>query len=775
MSRRRKQAAARSLGRRQTRSSPASANVANVNDTHRFDDLINSASELKNCSRFDQALELLTRARQQFPDASQGSLAWALALEGEILHRLGKLAEASAVFRRMLRIGRESKDVHIRGCAEFELAAVAQSRNDASNARKYYRKSIPSLVAAGDSRTIARAMINVGALESDDGQYDAADRILQSAGELVASLHDAELRSAWHGTRGNMFAQSGDFEKAAREYRAALAAGRRARSGFLKLTSYQNLGSVHMDMHKPRLARRWYEKGVSAAAKWGTAEQKMLFHRGAAMACYELNELLPAAAHFEHVRDIASKIGDESAWARATVDLAGTALRSNNPVLACRLLAAARPVLRSDIDRDWLEPFWLNTIRSIEITSSDTSDLTKAANEAMSELPIENHDAREGVLKILAETLLKRRNFDAAAAALRQSLEESRRTGDPKTISLKVAQAGAMLSHSGAHSHAVPFFRRAARRHKRLNDHQGVFKCRNDLGIAYAKLKKFDAATREFSLCLALGKTLRDRVIQARTCMNWGETLRQQGRHLEALPYLRQAVRKYRSLGDLSGEANARANLGLLWYDLGRSKHAHSVFCDAVNLAKQVSDENALAVAFGGLAELARDSGRFGEAARLYRRAIRIELTANDPSHELESQAGLLAAVAGLGREEDAQSCGQRVIELAHILGATTAAAWAFGRAGAAALKRNHDELSVNLFATAIVLGAADQTDAKSILNAMAEEVVRIAIVLRRAEPARLEYWSDLIVARVRKMSGKSIAAIVGQLFEYARAAASRP
>jgi tetratricopeptide (TPR) repeat protein len=726
-----------------------------------FDMFVLAAYSLMEAGLVKEALTVINEAFRRVSEVPSKSLAEGHNVRGQVLQHLGRLEEAKAEHGLTAQIGRQLEDPGVEGSAEFALGSVAQLSGDRSAARMHYANAFRLLHKANDVRAQVQIMLNLAQMRIEVEEFTEANDLIGSATEIVSKARDIRLRASLNGLQGNWYTKQRQHALAAKAYRASLRDARRAGAGNLMLQAMQNLGSAYADLGKPKLARQWYEKGIVVGETIGTAIQTIALHRGATVAAHMEGDISDARTHLETILQLAKASGQNLEAARAAVDLAGMSLASGDSERAKAFLDKARPAMKKDKSSAWVEAFWVHTI---DVAARSKECLTKLERELGVALREVDPDVRVRLLRLAARLLAVRGFYERASELLRAALAFKLPGQDVQERAWQSAQAGAMLLELGGDGHAIAFFATAARIYSKVNDPQLVYKCRNDQANALAGATRYREALELHTECLVHGRRLKDRVLIAQACLNRGETLRRCRRLKEAIADLRKARRMYQDLGDTSGQASAAATLGLAWNDVGKRALAEQAFQQSASLARALSDDSSLAVALGGLADVARAAGNIRRAVSLYRRTVAIEASRGERLHEAETQAGLLLALSSLGDQRAAEQAVDRLFALTRGKDRPDLVSWALHEAGGIALDGQHTALAVELLAAAIVRPFANPIDLKTAFGDASSEVVDVIRRLYRWNPRRFSKLVARIRARVSKFSGRRLGKHLGAM-----------
>ena len=130
---------------------------------------------------------------------------------------------------------------------------------------------------------------------------------------------------------------------------------------------------------------------------------------------------------------------------------------------------------------------------------------------------------------------------------------------------------------------------------------------------------------------------------------NLGIVLRRQGRSLDAVTLMQEAVRLCRSLGDDSILARSLLNLGNAHKDCGDQRNAEAAHLESLALRRQLGEPHGLALSLINFGDLHLSAGRHTEAAAAYAEADVLMRPIGDPFAlaALSVRAAMLAHQAG--------------------------------------------------------------------------------------------------------------------------------
>lgn len=744
--------------------------VAALEDGEALHTYVELAHALKEAGLLEEALAVANGGLEAFKGAPEDSRAEAFNILGQVLQQLNRPHDAIRAHEQMATLARAIDSAYLQSAALFALGAIQQTLGDTDGARALYARAFHFLRGPQDRdpqevRLQVQILINLAGLRVESGETLAARELYASASELIDALDDQHLKTGLLLSVGRSHAIDRDYASAAVAYKQALRKARQSGELPLELIATQNLGAVHLDLGRPREARRWYQKGIDRSAHYAGIQQRVALLRGAASACLRVVELGNALKYLREAAELAWPQADKAQWAAITVELARLALRAGKPVEARTYLQPVQEVASSSPIDQVRDGYWQATLAIAATTNKPREEIEAALGQASAAKA-----ASPSLLQAAAEHLAHLGEHERAAELAAQALLMRGFHGHERAWGQ--AQIGAQLLSVGGAKQAVRFFSAAARFYARAGDKQLLFQCKNDLANAHADLGRYHLAVKGYRACAALGRQLGDRAMEAQALSNWAETMRRQNKPKEALRRLRRAQELYQQLGDSDASAGTQATLGLILTDLDRGPEAAEAFRKSLKLAlPDASDTRA--VALGGLATLDTSAGRFKRAVNYYNRAIAIEQAAHDLSHEMESRAGILIAFSGIGDGRNASRTMKRLSFLLGRVGRSDLVSWATREAADAALDRGHRKLGLELLAVWVVLPFTHAGRVNVVARMVGDRIARVAIELV------LRYYPNFrrplhAVGRHAVRQVGELGAILQSTFEEAEAAAVR-
>jgi tetratricopeptide (TPR) repeat protein len=213
----------------------------------------------------------------------------------------------------------------------------------------------------------------------------------------------------------------------------------------------------------------------------------------------------------------------------------------------------------------------------------------------MAETPLAEESAVFRDLERLATAGRHREVLDALAR-LPVNLRENRTRS-----ALLAAEAHGRL---GEHDAAVRWAERARVLARRVGESHAELRARNYQGLIALRHGDVAEAEQQFAAALEMARALGDHTTEARCYNNLGILANIRGDPDSALASYRRALVAYQQAGHVRGIAETHHNIGISLRDQGNPRAALGAAEEAVRLATEAGDEQLVALAATGRAEL---------------------------------------------------------------------------------------------------------------------------------------------------------------------------
>jgi predicted ATPase/DNA-binding SARP family transcriptional activator len=162
--------------------------------------------------------------------------------------------------------------------------------------------------------------------------------------------------------------------------------------------------------------------------------------------------------------------------------------------------------------------------------------------------------------------------------------------------------------------------------------------------------------------------------------------------------FLKEALRRYRTLGDARMEGHTLGRLGQAEASGGAVEEARAYLRKAATLSRKVSARDSLAFALHSLGEIERDFGRHAEATELLEEAIRLREEAGDDRQAGKARHGLADLRLEQGDAEAAETLYRSVLKHFRSEGDRVSIAYSLGGLAATAASRGELERAGRLW-----------------------------------------------------------------------------
>lgn len=199
-------------------------------------------------------------------------------LEAEALLSLNRLAEAAIPAREASMLASQVAPASkLAGDIQRTLGAIEAQRGNVEQALRRYQASYRIFTATKSQRARAIALLDIGQVYWDAGDYQRVLRYFADARELMAA-DDSNLLLALHNGRGEVLRSMGKYREAQSEYRHALNAARALKSDMLTARILTNLADSQVRDGQLTAAAVSLRSAFSYARKDDVAEWRPFIH-----------------------------------------------------------------------------------------------------------------------------------------------------------------------------------------------------------------------------------------------------------------------------------------------------------------------------------------------------------------------------------------------------------------------------------------------------------------------------------------------------------------
>uniref|UniRef100_A0A1A9WT79 G-protein-signaling modulator 2 n=1 Tax=Glossina brevipalpis TaxID=37001 RepID=A0A1A9WT79_9MUSC len=255
-------------------------------------------------------------------------------------------------------------------------------------------------------------------------------------------------------------------------------------------------------------------------------------------------------------------------------------------------------------------------------------------------------------LALEGERLCKAGDCRAGVAFLQAAIQAG--TEDLRTLSAIYSQLGNAYFYLADYPKAMQYHKLDLTLARSMNDKLGEAKSSGNLGNTLKVMGRFDEAVICCDRHLTLARQLGDKLSEGRALYNLGNVYHAKGKHMgqknpgdfgddvkealtKAVEYYKQNLKLMRELGDRSAQGRACGNLGNTYYLLGDFQAAIEHHQNRLRIAREYGDKAAERRANSNLGNSHIFLGQFEDAAEHYKRTLSLAVELGE--REVEAQA----------------------------------------------------------------------------------------------------------------------------------------
>jgi eukaryotic-like serine/threonine-protein kinase len=406
-------------------------------------------------------------------------------------------------------------------------------------------------------------------------------------------------------TLGNLYLETGDYDKARTQFAKVLKTDPRNLMALLQSGRVEVLGG------KPQAGLEPLNRALSLSIEVENDEQKALVLQAMGIAYDVLNKYDEALRNVQQSLEINTRLGNKSALANNYQEIGDVQTSMGKPQLG---LAAYNEALklRQEIGA---KKDAANTLISIGGLYEDNGD------------------------------------YDKALALYKESLQTQRDMGDVGLQAACLHDIGNVYLAKGQNEDALAYYQQAFQLTQKLNDPAETARLLHDLGEAYTKTGQYDQAMSSFLSALDLRRSGSDAHNAALEQHSIGMVFLNQGRFGAAVSNLSDSVQGFRKAEDRSrimvqvlidyADALARA---------GRSGEIGRTLEEAQNLAVELKNDKLIADVHNSQGDIALYLGDNKTAKEQYQQALQLATHVKAPEAVLASRLNLARVAIAEGR-----------------------------------------------------------------------------------------------------------------------------
>lgn len=335
-------------------------------------------------------------------------------------------------------------------------------------------------------------------------------------------------------------------------------------------------------------------------------DKRMLdIHSRIANLCYSVSDWDEAFEHYDKVRRLSKKLGDE-----------------------LKLSEAYRGIGHIHVSRsDWEE-----AIKFFEMSY----ELSEKNNQ-----PLGMADAERGI----GYVHWRISEYEKAFEYLEKAMEYAINSEDKRNTGLVHIEFGLVYSEVGNMDKSLSYFTSSLKYFNEIMDYEQVARAYNNIGDTYMAKKEWEKALEYLDLCREAAEKLNHKQFIAWSKFNSGECLCNLGRTDDAIPMLEEALELLNSIDDIMGISYVYRNLGLAHRLKKNWDEAEKYFIESEKISEILKSPFNSAILCLDWGLMKRDKGNKKEAKKLLTKARDIFKEIN-AEHLLEQAEKELAKIS---------------------------------------------------------------------------------------------------------------------------------
>ncbi|HAJ62081.1 MAG TPA: Tfp pilus assembly protein PilF [Cyanobacteria bacterium UBA8543] len=261
--------------------------------------------------------------------------------------------------------------------------------------------------------------------------------------------------------------------------------------------------------------------------------------------------------------------------------------------------------------------------------------------------------------------------FDKAIANWLQALDIYQRIGDFQAVGLTYEYLGVAYAKLGRYEKSEDALRRRVGLARSQEDFQGQISGLNNLGTVFLQSRNLKAARETFTEALKISRSVNSQQGEGLSLSNLGLVAANEGNYFEAIKRYENALTLRIQTGDPVGEANTRNNLGDAYRAVNNPREASISYQGALRLAQSSLDVSSEFRALRGLAQSYIAREEYLAALNVLEQHMALARKEKNLDEELFSLRFYAHAYQGAGNFLNARNFYEQAIALAGVLGDT--------------------------------------------------------------------------------------------------------
>jgi tetratricopeptide (TPR) repeat protein len=226
-------------------------------------------------------------------------------------------------------------------------------------------------------------------------------------------------------------------------------------------------------------------------------------------------------------------------------------------------------------------------------------------------------------------------------------------------------EIGQQFSLAGKYRRALQYFERMRGMCNAQGDAPGEGAALCLMGLHRQYLGEAEPAGAAYTDALALARKNRLKELEARVCVNLGESLHAKGDTAGAIRSLRRSLALFNALGDEGWAALVKANLGPVLCVAGRLAEARRLLSESLLHFRAKRGMRLQGIVLINLSEVECLARRYPEAVRLASDVLRLARRTGDKRQEIYALEALGKARHGAGEREAGRALLEQALQLA--------------------------------------------------------------------------------------------------------------
>ena len=200
-------------------------------------------------------------------------------LSGILLCRQGNYKKALACFEKYMSVNKKLNNILLLGYGCTNLGNVYLRTKEFQKAESCFLSAVEYYNSAHNESEVANGLINLGALNQQQKQLDAAKENYEKALQAGKELNDYEIKAICLNNLAQIFSDKGNYEKALAYNYDALELRELMGLDVDKIDSYLSIAEIALKQKNTVLAQENLDFALALSTKLDYYEGKMIWHK----------------------------------------------------------------------------------------------------------------------------------------------------------------------------------------------------------------------------------------------------------------------------------------------------------------------------------------------------------------------------------------------------------------------------------------------------------------------------------------------------------------